>query len=95
LHFTEAQSTFLPSAPLRCSVKLTCQHELTVYENLPAVPQSWNFWFHEVSWYGMYAGTEITSSAVFKVKDEEMKPVEFIFYLTKIFCNKREITHFL
>jgi hypothetical protein len=43
----------------------------------------------------MYAGTEITSSAVFKVKDEEMKPVEFIFYLTKIFCNKREITHFL
>ncbi len=44
----------------------------------------------------MYGGTEITS-AVFKVKDEEMKPVEFIFYLTKIFCNKgeREITHFL
>ena len=42
----------------------------------------------------MYAGTVITASAVFKVKDKEMKPVEFIFYLTKIFWNKREITHF-
>ena len=42
----------------------------------------------------MYAGTVITTSTVFKVKDEEMKPVKFIFYLIKVFCNKREITHF-
>ncbi len=36
----------------------------------------------------MYAGTVITTSTIFKVKDEEMKPVKFIFYLIKVFCNE-------